>query len=296
VWIPGQWDWKAGKYAWTPGHWERERAGKKWREARWESQGGKWVRTEGDWIDEGQIAGGAPMPPPPPSPMGHEHRHDWKIERPTISSYWPTKGKPGSRVTIRGLNIPADASIVFDGKRVMGAMVKPTEVVFQIPADGTDGTIALHQEHGRDLAVGTFEVKAGYDAAAEQKRLDEERQKAAQAAWAAQQSKLAKDRAARQAAIEQREQEREANREQRREQRVAEIRAKWQAAFLADPNTQDELTLHAQRIADLTRMKDMAELSADAKLGVRIDVATQKENDRHDQRMQALQAAFGGAK
>ena len=84
--------------------------------------------------------------------------------------------------------------------------------------------------------------------------------------------------------------------EQRREQRVAEIRAKWQAAFLADTNTQDELTLHAQRIADLTRMKDMAELSADAKIGVRIDIATQKENDRHEQRMQALHDAFGGAK
>jgi hypothetical protein len=298
VWVAGEWEWKAGKYNWTPGHWERERAGKKWRESRWENQSGHWVRVAGDWEDAGAVAT-APVPPPPPPGPGagpaHDHRHDWKLERPTISSYWPIKGKPGTRVTIKGLNIPNDASVVFDGKRVMGAMIKPTLVAFQIPNDATDGKIAIHMDHGRDLPVGAFEVKAGYDAEAEAKKLEAERQKAAQAAWAAQQAKLAKDRAARQAAIEQREQEMEANREQRREQRVAEIRAKWQAAFLADPNTQDELTLHAQRIADLTRMKDMAELTADAKIGVRIDIATQKENDRHEQRMQALHDAFGGA-
>ena len=295
VWIAGQWEWKAGKYSWTPGHWERERAGKKWRDAKWEQRDGHWVRSEGDWEDASQVAT-APVPPPPGSGPVHDHRHEWRIERPTIASYWPTKGKPGTRVTIKGLNIPNDASVVFDGKRIMGAMVKPTLVAFQIPPDATNGMIAIHTAHGRDLAVGSFEVKAGYDAEAEAKKLEAERQKAAQAAWAAQQSKLAKDRAARQAAIEQREQERAANREQRREQRVAEIRAKWQAAFLADPNTQDELTLHAQRVAELTRMKDMAELTANAKVGVRVDIAMQKENDRHQQRMQALHDAFGGAK
>ena len=77
-----------------------------------------------------------------------------------------------------------------------------------------------------------------------------------------------------------------------------ELQAKWNAAFLADADTQDELTLHAQRVADLERMKDVASLSADAKIAVRIDLATQKENDRHTQRMAALEAAFktkGGA-
>jgi hypothetical protein len=43
-------------------------------------------------------------------------------------------------------------------------------------------------------------------------------------------------------------------------------------------------------------MKDMAELTANAKVGVRVDIAMQKENDRHQQRMQALHDAFGGAK
>jgi hypothetical protein len=297
VWIPGQWDWKAGKYNWVPGHWERERAGKRWRESKWEQQNGKYVRTEGDWVDV--AVGEAPVPPP--APAGGEvrdHRHEWKVERPTVSSYWPAKGKAGTKVTIRGVYFPADTTVFFAGKPVMAASVSPVRIVFQIPNDATaGGAITLHRQHGRDLMVGSFDVAAGFDAAAEQKRLDDERRKAAEAAWAAHQKELAADRAARAAAIEARERELAASREQRREQRAAEIRAKWDAAFLADPDTQDELTLHAQRVAELVRMKEMAELSADAKLGVRIDLATQREQERHDQRMQALHTGFtGGAK
>jgi 7-keto-8-aminopelargonate synthetase-like enzyme len=144
---------------------------------------------------------------------------------------------------------------------------------------------------GRDLIVGNYEV-ANYDADADARRIDSERQAAAQAAWSAQQARYAKDEAARRAAIDQHWQEMDANREQRREQRIQEIRAKWQAAFLSDPDTQDELTLHAQRVAELTRAKDVATVNNNQKLGVRIDVALAKENDRHEQRMSALQTAF----
>jgi len=94
-------------------------------------------------------------------------------------------------------------------------------------------------------------------------------------------------------------QQRDTDRESRRAARAAEIRAKFQAAFLADPDTQSELTLHAERVAELARAKDVAQVTANSKLGVRIDVATARENDRHDQRMTALQTAFnarGGAR
>jgi hypothetical protein len=298
VWIAGRWDWKGSKWDWIPGHWERERAGKKWREARWEQQNGKWVRTEGDWIDASATVTAGAAPVPPPAPEVRDHRRDWKLERPTVSSYWPAKGKPGTRVTIHGVDFPADATVELDGKPVTAAKVTADKIVFDIPKDATaGGTITIKRDHGHDLAVGTFEVAAGFDAEAEQRRLDDERRKAAEAAWAAHEKELAKDRAARAAAIEARERELAETREQRRQQRAAEIRAKWNAAFLADPDTQDELTLHAQRVAELQRMKEMAELSADAKLGVRIDLATQRESDRHSRRMQALQAGFtGGAK
>jgi hypothetical protein len=83
-----------------------------------------------------------------------------------------------------------------------------------------------------------------------------------------------------------------ATREQRRAERIAEIQARWKRAFLADDDTQDELTLHAQRMAEIVRMRDLADLTANAKLAVRIEVALSRENDRHDRRMTALQASF----
>lgn len=301
VWVAGNWDWKAGKYSWVPGHWERERAGKHWRDSHWEQRDGKWVRTEGDWVDAD-----ADVHPLPPNgntgivpPNVRDHRHDWKLDRPTVSSYWPAKGKAGTKVTIHGVNFPPGGTVMFNGKKVVAALVTPTTIEFMVPGDTTGtGDIEIDRGHGRPLTVGTFEVVAGFDPVAEQKRLDDERRKRAEADWAEQQKQWAKDRAAREAAFHQHEQELEQTREQRREQRLQQIRAKWNAAFLADADTQDELTLHAQRLAELQRMKEIASISADAKLGVRIDVATQKENDRHTQRMQALETSFktkGGA-
>ncbi|MBV8760379.1 MAG: IPT/TIG domain-containing protein [Deltaproteobacteria bacterium] len=318
VWVTGSYEWKDGKYSWVPGHWERERAGKKWRETRWEQRDGKWVRTEGDWIDASATAtagtaAGAPPPPPPPEehplppngnpgvvpPTVRDHRHDWKLDRPTVSSYWPTKGKAGSKVVIHGMYFPAEASVLVNGKKLTGAVVAPTTIEFLIPGDVT-GTadIAIDRGHGRPLQVGSFDVDAGFDWAAEQQRIDDDRRKHAEAEWSEQQKTWAKDRAAREAAFHQREQELEQTRDHRREKRMEEIRAKWNASFLADADTQDELTLHAQRLAELARMKDVASVSGDAKLGVRITVAQQKENDRHAQRMAALETAFktkGGA-
>lgn len=302
VWVSGNWEWSNGKYNWAPGHWEREQAGKHWRDAHWDQRDGKWVRTEGTWED----GAGATIPPPPPNgntgvvpPNIRDHRTDWKLDRPTVSSYWPAKGKAGTKVVIHGVNFPAGGTVMFSGKKVVAALVTPTTIEFMVPGDYTGtGDISIDRGHGRPLEVGSFEVVAGFDPVAEQKRLDDERRKRAEAEWAEQQKSWAKDRAARQAAYEKRQQDMEQSRDERRAKRMEEIRAKWNAAFLSDADTQDELTLHAQRVADLQRMKDVASVNGDAKLGVRIDVATQKENDRHDQRMQALEAAFktkGGA-
>jgi len=227
---------------------------------------------------------------PPPGSGGPPR---WKLERPVVSSYWPIKGKPGSRVVIRGRNFPGDVMVVWGDKQIAGAKVTPDEIVFVVPADATSGNILLRGTRGRPLPVGGFEVAAGYDPAAEARRIDEERRKAAEAAWVERQKQLAKDRAARQAAYEQYERQRASDREQRRRDRIAAIRAKWEQAFLNDPETQDELTLHSQRVAELTRAREVAELSANGKLVIRIDIAMGRESDRHDQRMKALHDAFG---
>ncbi len=284
VWVAGDWDWRNGKWEWVAGHWERERAGKKWRAARWEQRDGKWARVDGDWIDAN-----APMPPPPGP--GRDHRR-WKLERPVVSSYWPIKGKAGSRVVIRGKNFPKDAQVVFAGQPVPGAKIKDDQIVFVVPNAAASGAISLRAGGRRELAVGQFEVAASYDPVAEQRRIEEEQRKAAEAAWAARQKQLAKDRAAREAALRQMLEERAATRERRRAERIAALQAKWQRAFLADDDTQDELTLHAQRVAELTRARDVAELSANGKLVIRIEVAQSREDQRHQQRMAALEASF----
>jgi hypothetical protein len=302
VFVAGEWEWKNGKYEWVAGHWERERPGKQWRPSRWDQRDGEWIRTPGDWADQG-----APPPPPPvantppgrrPDPTPRAPRKDWKIERPVVSSYWPVKGDAGAKVVIRGRNFPKDAEVLWAGSPIRGVKVTETELRFIVPTGATTGQLAVRAGRGRDLAVGAFEVAAAFDAEAERKKAEEEARKKAEAAWAARQKELAKDKAAREAAIAKRWEEQVASREQRRTSRLEEIRARYQRAFLADPEVQDELDLHAQRVAELVRMGSVAEIKADQKLAVRIEIALTRENERHDQRMAALEAAFkaGGAK
>jgi hypothetical protein len=181
---------------------------------------------------------------------------------------------------------------VYAGKAVKGAKVTATQIKFQVPKDATTGLIALRAGKARDLSVGTFEVVPKYDPEAERKKAEEEARKKAEAAVAARQKQLAKERAEREAALQKRYEELSATREQRRAARAAEIRARWALAFLADPDTQDELALHAQRIAELERMRDLAELTADSKLALRVEMLRTREDERHQQRMTALEAAF----
>ncbi|HMG52480.1 MAG TPA: IPT/TIG domain-containing protein [Kofleriaceae bacterium] len=294
VWVRGRWDWRAGKWDWIPGHWERERAGKHWREARWEQRDGGYVLIDGEWVD----ASAAPPPPPPPAPPAPDrgdrgdHHREWKLDRPMVSSFWPVKGKIGSRIVIRGRNFPEDTAVLWGGAQVAGAKVEPDRIVVAVPAGATSGTLSLRTGRHRELTVGNYEV-ANYDAEAEARRIAEEERKRAEQAWAERQKLLAKDRAARLAAIDHHHRELSESREQRRADRLREIRAKWEAAFLADPDTQAELTLHAQRGAELARMREVAELSENGKLVIRIGIAQSREDDRHQARMTALHDGFG---
>ncbi|MGE0871146.1 MAG: IPT/TIG domain-containing protein [Kofleriaceae bacterium] len=284
VWIPGRWDWQNNNWKWLAGRWEARRPGKRWRDARWEQQNDTYVLVEGDWIDDN----GPPDLPRPP-----DRRPDrWRLDRPAVASYWPAKGKPGTRIKIHGRNFARDTAVMWAGKQVSAAKVTPTEITFAVPATAVSGVITLRAPGARPLAVGAFEVAAAYDAEAEWRKAEAERQRRAEQAWAERQKQLAKDRAAREAAVRQREQERIANRERRRAERIAELRAQWELRFLSDEETQAELTLHAQRMAQIARMRDLVEISQNGKLAVRIDVAQEREADRHTQRMAALKAAY----
>jgi hypothetical protein len=294
VFARGRWDWRHGKWEWIDGRWERERAGKQWREARWEQRDGSFALVDGEWVDVGAAA--SPPPPPPPdgprSPDHPEHHRDWKLDRPMVSSYWPVKGKAHGRIMIHGRNFPGDTVVLWGGTQVTGAKVGPDEIVVAIPPGATSGMITLRTGGRHELAVGNYEV-ADYDAAAEAKRIADEDRRKAEQAWAERQRLLAKDRAARTTAFEQHRRELADSRDQRRADRLREIRAKWEAAFLTDSDTQSELTLHAQRGAELARMREVAELSENGKLVVRIGVAQSREDERHQARMSALHDAFG---
>jgi hypothetical protein len=290
VFIRGRWDWRNGAWAWVDGHWERERAGKQWREARWEPRDGSYVLVDGEWVEAGAAA-----PPPPPAaepPDRRDHHREWKIERPMVSSYWPGKGKIGSRIAIHGRNFPGDTVVMWGGTQVTGAKVSPEVITIVVPPGATSGELALRTGRGRPLAIGNFEV-ADYDAAAEARRQADEARRKAEQDWAERQKLLARDRAARVAAAERHRQELAESREQRRAERLREIRAKWEAAFLTDPDTQSELTLHAERTAELMRAREVAELSENGKLVIRIGVAQSREDQRHQARMSALHDSFG---
>lgn len=290
VWVAGHYEWRNNAYAWIPGHEERERAGQHWNPGHWDNQDGAWVWTEGSWI-AGDVPTPGMMPPPGAPPPGWMPHHEWHLDRPVVSDYWPIKGKVGTRIVIHGRNFEPEMAVLWAGQAIRPEKVKPNMLAFRVPPGATTGMLALQREHGPALTVGMFEV-ADYDAEAEEAKREAEWKKRAQDEWAEQERALAKDRAAREAAFEQRWKQEEETREQRRAQRAAEIRAKWDAAFLSDPDTQAELTLHAQRAAELTRMKDLAEIDNNGQLAVRIDIDTERETTRHDERMQALKAAF----
>ncbi|MDV3257261.1 MAG: hypothetical protein LOX97_05670, partial [Sphingomonas sp.] len=65
------------------------------------------------------------MRPPP--------RRHWKLERPVVSSYWPVKGKVGTRVVIKGRNFPKTTELVFAGQTLRGAGVG--RISISVPRD-----------------------------------------------------------------------------------------------------------------------------------------------------------------
>lgn len=210
-----------------------------------------------------------------------------------VSSYWPRKGAGGTLVTIRGQNFSEGTKVMLGNDPIQPKEVTPTQITFRIPpkSSGTQ-PVRLQVPNSRRLyVVGGFEV-SDVDPVAERKRIEAERRRAAKQRWKERRKELAKSREERRRRLAEREAELRETRERRRQERMAEVRARFRAAFLADPQTQAELALHAERIARLHRMLRLAEANADGNLVVRIEVALDRENQRHDTRMATLQSSF----
>ena len=84
----------------------------------------------------------------------------------------------------------------------------------------------------------------------------------------------------------------ETREERRRTERTA-LQAKWGKELLAKPAVRAELRLHAQRMAKLRQMKNVADDADKKNLEERVDKLIEREKARHAARMDALKAKNG---
>jgi len=74
---------------------------------------------------------------------------------------------------------------------------------------------------------------------------------------------------------------------ERRDAEQDRIRIRW-GALVERPSVQDELRLHAMRIARLTRIQELAEVEGKDAVEARALKAIDRENARHDKRLQEI--------
>ncbi len=214
---------------------------------------------------------------------GHRNR-----TRVVVSGFWPRQGRPGTKVIIRGENFANGTAVLLGDTELTGARVSPNQIEVAIPRRATAGMLTLRAPGAhRAFAVGSFEVTAKAPPKRPVWRTDAEKR------WTERRRHFAKSEAERLAALQAEEAQLAATREQRRQERIAARRAKFEADFLAAPDTVVELELHADRMARLQRMLRLASADDMKGIGVRVEIAIARENSRHDMRMNDLRAAFG---
>jgi hypothetical protein len=83
--------------------------------------------------------------------------------------------------------------------------------------------------------------------------------------------------------------------DQRRQAEQDRIRVRW-GSVASLPAIQDELRTHAERVARLQRIQELAEAEGQAAVSARATRALEKEDARDELRLQQLAATAGGAK
>jgi flagellar biosynthesis GTPase FlhF len=248
----------------------------------------------------------ARTPPPPPPPPGADgritvpppRRADRRGPPPhrqstVVHDFSPHQGPVGTKVTIRGKRFAPDLTVLVGDRPVKPTRITDTEIELAVPRQHGNGLIVLRGIQGRrDLVVGTFEIARQPPPRDHYKRRMDERRERAKQRWAERRAALAQSEAERQRELERQEEELQRSREQRRRERAQALREKWEQDFLAQEEVRAEMALHAERMARLARMLRLAESIDQEKLVIRIEVATETENDRHERRMNALRAAF----
>ncbi len=111
-----------------------------------------------DWLQSAGQPGGAPAgtsvqtvrqvlansPPPPPSP--------------TVSSFTPSSGSPGSTVTISGNSFTGATKVTFNGTAATFTVTSDSTITAAIPLGATTGPIAVTTPAGTGTSSGSFTV------------------------------------------------------------------------------------------------------------------------------------------
>ncbi len=223
-----------------------------------------------------------------------ERLHVRHRSRSVVTGFHPRSGPAGTEVTIRGQRLDAGLELVLAGRTLTPSGVTPTAITFTLPRRAETGAIVLRGPRIRDITVGTFEVTSRRESAALRREHIAQLRREAEASWAERRAQVvARRETERLQALREQEQQLRRSREERRRQHVEALRARWEQAFLAQRDVRDELALHAERSARLERMLRLAEAHGDGALVVRIEILIRAEDERHQQRLSDLKAAFG---
>jgi hypothetical protein len=210
-----------------------------------------------------------------------------------VHDFSPHQGPVGTKVTIRGKRFAPDLTVLVGDRPVKPTRITDSAIEIVVPRQHGNGLITLRGIPGRrDLVVGTFEIAKKPPPRDHYKRRMDERRERAKQRWAERRAALAKSEAERQKELARQEEELQRSREQRRRERAQALREKWEQAFLAQDEVRAEIALHAERMARLARMLRLAESMDQETLVIRIEVASENENDRHERRMNALRSAL----
>jgi IPT/TIG domain len=228
------------------------------------------------------------------SVWGHEDRGGrppYRGPKPIIIDYWPRHGSVGTEVTIHGRRFGSQLQVLFGNQVITPSRRADNFLTFKVPRHRGDAFVSLRVSGWRDLPIGRFDV-SGRNAQLERERRREARRVSAERWWQARRRQIARNAAAREAALRAEEARLAREREARRKRRIAELRRRWEQRFLVQQDVRVELALHAERNARLERMLRLAEAGDFGPLAIRIRMMVDFEEMRHQQRMDDLKAAY----
>ena len=77
---------------------------------------------------------------------------------PTVSSFSPTSGPPGTSVVVSGSNFTRASSVRFNGRAAAFNVDSPSQITTTVPIGATDGPISVQTPEGTTVSAANFDV------------------------------------------------------------------------------------------------------------------------------------------